>query len=119
MNKKGFTLIELMGVIILLGILSLIATVSISNTLKEKKHESCEMQLKNIISGAELWVSKNPFDAPKGDEEVVLSLKDLKDGGLVDKDITNPITSELFSDDIKITITRVDNSYKYEIDEEC
>ena len=120
MSKKGFTLIELLAVITLLGVLSLIATVTINNTLKESRKDACETQLKNIASGAKNWASKNVFELPSEDgSSITVSLGELKLGGFVDKDITNPITEQLFSDDIKITITRVDNNYEYEVGAEC
>ena len=120
MNKKGFTLIELMAVIILLGVLALIATVTINNTLKENKQEACEMQLKNIKGGAENWASKNVFELPsENGGTAVLTLKELKDAGFIAKDIKNPKTNELFDDSIEIKITRVDNNYTYEVGVEC
>ena len=54
-----------MAVIILLGVLSLIAIVTINNTLKENKEEACQMQIKNIKAGAENWASKNVFELSK------------------------------------------------------
>ncbi|MBO5095602.1 MAG: type II secretion system protein [Bacilli bacterium] len=120
MNKKGFTLIELMAVIILLGVLSLIATVTINNTLKENKESACEIQVGNIKAGAENWASKNVFDLPnENGGTVILTLKELKDAGFIDKDIKNPKTNELFDDSIQIKITKVDNSYTYEVGVEC
>ena len=40
MNKKGFTLVELLGVIILLGILATIAVVGYSNYLGNSKKKA-------------------------------------------------------------------------------
>ena len=118
--NKGFTLIELIAVIILLGALSLIATVTVNNTLKENRQKSCEMQLENIKSGAKNWASKNALILPSEDGKYITkTLRELKDEGFVDKNIKNPKTDELFSDDIKIIITRVDNNYKYELGVEC
>ena len=118
--NKGFTLIELMAVIILLGVLSLIATLTVSNMLSENKTEACEMQLLNIKAGAENWANKNVFNLPDEDGKYTeITLKYLQDAGFVDKNITNPKTGELFSQDIIIRITRKDNAYTYEIGAGC
>jgi prepilin-type N-terminal cleavage/methylation domain-containing protein len=118
--NKAFTLIELLAVIILLGVLSLIVTVTVNGTIKENKQNACEIQIENIKSGAESWASKNVFSLPSEEgSSIVKTLKELKDEGFVDKDIKNPKTNQLFSDDIKITITRIDNNYEYEIEVEC
>lgn len=120
MKNKAFTLIELLAVIILIGVLSLIATVTVNNTIKENKQKSCNMQIENIKTGAKNWASKNAFSLPSNENEsITLTLKNLKDLGFVSKDIKNPKTNELFDDNIIITITKKENDYSYEIGVEC
>ncbi len=50
MNKKGFTLVELLGVIILLGILATIAVVGYSNYLGNSKKKAFTIEEENFIS---------------------------------------------------------------------
>ena len=52
-------------------------------------------------------------------DEVYNAMQVLKDAGFIDKDIKNPKTNELFDDSIQIKITKVDNSYTYEVGVEC
>ena len=126
MNKKGFTLIELMAVIILLGILSLIATITVNNVLKENKKKTCLAQIENIKSGAKNWASKNVFNLPDEDgQSISVGLKELQDNGFVDKDIKNPVTGNAFENwnyvlntgttKVKIYITKIDNNYQYDV----
>lgn len=118
--KKGFTLIELMAVIILLGVLGLIATVSVTNVIKENKGKACNIQLNNIISSAKAWASKNTFSLPTTEgETVVITIQDLKDAGFLDDSIINPKTNKEFSNSTEIRIKRVSNNYTYELGVEC
>lgn len=116
MRNKGFTLAELLGVVIILGVIATIATISISNSMKNSKEELYNVQINNIISGAKTWASENVFDLPANDgESITLTLAQLKQAGFVEADITNPKTNELFSDGLQVKITKVDNNYKYEV----
>lgn len=117
--NKAFTLIELMAVIILLGVLSLIAIVTINNTLKEEKENSCKIQEKNIISAAKNWGAKNVFNLPQDESNTIVTIRQLKDEGFLDKDIKNPKNDTLINDDLQIVITKIDNNYKYEFEMGC
>ena len=116
MKDKGFTLAELLGVIIILGVIALIATVSITNSMRNSREEWYDLQISNIINGAKTWASGNAFELPENDGEAIyLTLAELKEAGFVEKDITNPLTDQLFSDQLQVKITKVDNNYNYEI----
>ena len=115
MNKKAFTLVELIAVLLLLGVLGLIATVTISNELKENKETLYNVQLENIKRSDQNWASNNVFNLPDKDGEfVTITLGQLKQEGL-SEDVINPKTNEPFKDSLQIKITMNDNSYIYEI----
>ena len=114
-KHKGFTLIEIIAVITLLGIIAAIVTPVIYNSIEENKQELYDIQLNNIIAGAKNWAADNVFLMPEEGESIVLTLGMLKQGGYVDEDITNPLTDQLFSDQLQVKITKVDNNYNYEI----
>ena len=114
--NKGFTLAELLGVVIILGVIATIATISINSSMRKSKEDLYQVQINNIISGAKTWANENVFDLPENDgESITLTLLQLKQAGFVESDITNPKTNELFSDSLQVKITKVDNNYKYEI----
>ena len=116
MKSKGFTLAELLGVIVILGVISLIATVSITSSMKNSKEQLYDIQVENILNGAKTWASGNVFKLPENDGEAIyLTLAELKEAGFVEKDITNPLTNELFSDTMQVKITKINNNYNYEI----
>lgn len=114
--KKGFTLVELIGVIIVLGVLGLIAVVSVSGTLKDSKEKLCESQLDSFVEAAKTFMSANIHRLPVEEAPSTVTLRELKDEGLIEDDVKNPKTEELFSDDIVITVTKSGKSFKYEID---
>ena len=116
LTTLGFTLAELLGVIIILGVIALIATISITNSMRNSREELYNLQISNIINGAKTWASGNVFELPENDGEAIyLTLAELKEAGFVEKDITNPLTDELFSDQLQVKITKIDNNYNYEI----
>lgn len=59
MNKKGFTLVELLAVIIIIGLLAVIITPKITNTLKDSEQKTNLTSAKNLIKAAELKASNN------------------------------------------------------------
>ena len=63
--KKGFTLVELIGVIIILGLIVLIALPPILNAIRGKESEISEASKEIIYSAANLYVSDNSNSFPK------------------------------------------------------
>ena len=97
--KKGFTLAELIGVIVVLALISLITIPVISRILKQNKTALCETQMNNILEAARAWGADNVFLLPTEDgRSKTITLQDLVDGGYIEKDIENPATK------IKMTV---------------
>lgn len=67
MRKKGFTLIELVGVIIIISILSLLFFPSLINQFKKTSDNMDETTKKIIIDSAKIYVDNNEsnFDKSK------------------------------------------------------
>ncbi len=58
-NKKGFTLVELLAVIVLLGVLIAIAVPSVLGISKKIKENMYDAKLKTIEVAAEAWADDN------------------------------------------------------------
>lgn len=78
MNKKGFTLVELLAVVVIMGILALIAIPNVTRLLNNSKN-------KQMISDAEILISKAKYEYKMSDDmENIFNfndyLEDKKDG---------------------------------------
>lgn len=56
MNRKGFTFIEVLAVIVVLGIVSIITMVTIQNTFSVTEEKSYEIMKDNIISSSKNYL---------------------------------------------------------------
>ncbi len=63
-NKKGFTMVELLAVIAILGILSLIAVGSFTNILSKSKKQTYEELEKNMEVAAENYLIDHMDEIP-------------------------------------------------------
>lgn len=57
MNNKGFTLIEILVVVAILGMLGVVVTISLGSTLENVKQKECDAFIEEIESGACVYAS--------------------------------------------------------------
>ncbi len=106
-NKKGFTIIELIMVIVIISILSLVLVPNIITFNNKNKIKSCESLEKNIISAAKIYVTNNKYDLGfdcNGEAKTIL-LQTLVDSGDLSSPITNPMTKDKIDLNKTITVT--------------
>lgn len=119
MKKKGFTLVELIAVIILLGALSLIIIPIVNNSLTKNKEKLYENQLKSIEEAASKWAYNNLELLPSDEGEAIsITLLILKQNGHVAVDVKDPRSGNDLPNDMIITITFRNNNYIYAVDDE-
>lgn len=121
MKKSGFTLAELLGVIVILGLLAVIVIPVVTETLNGYRTRICETQVKNVIEAARVWGAEeeNIMKLPADDTESrTITLSDLQEGGYIEKDIKNPLDKSE-SLEMTITITRKGYKYYYKSDFDC
>lgn len=99
--KKGFTLIELMGVLLILGIIASIVFVSVDSNIKNSRQRTCQTQERNIIEGAKMYFTDNPKDSN-------VTIEKLKEEGYID-DLKNPMTNKPYNNTMQVT--KNDGSY--------
>lgn len=118
MNNKGFTLAELLGVLVVLALIAMIAVPSVSSSLKTYKKKVCVVQLDNIIEAGRTWAADNITKLPEteeSDDYLDVSLDTLMKYGYLDEDTKNPKTKEKFEDDLVVRIQKYKNKYTYKL----
>lgn len=109
-NNKGFTLVELVIVVGLLGLFGVSIGMSLNSLLKGTKDNEYENYVSRIESSANLFISENSelleeLYTDKG--YIIITTQDLIEEGLLDENIINPETNEPvdYDDIIKISLT--------------
>lgn len=116
-KKNGFTLIELMAVLMILGAISLITIPTVEKFIKSSKEKLYQSQLDNIVLALKNWAGDNKDLLPtSAGEQLTLNLGILKSEGYVDYDIKNPKNNHCFDNSMLLKIIKVNNYYDYEID---
>lgn len=114
--KKGFTLAELLGVIVILGLLTLLIVPTMNKILKGNRQTLYENQLHSIEKAAKDFSLKNMGTLPEQEGDfITITLGDLKKGGFIQNEVRNPLTKELFPNDLEIRISKESNDYVYEV----
>lgn len=116
MNHKGFTLIELTGVIILLSLISLLVIPSIDGAIKVFKQQAYNSQIQNIALATKDWTVDNlGLNDYKVNDTITITLGQLKVGGYIDENLANPKTQLAFADDMQINITRSKSTFRFNV----
>jgi len=115
--KKGFTLIELVAVIIILGIIAVITIPVADKVIKDSKETLYKAQIEDIIEGAKAWSTNNASSLPTEGKMKTITLGELQKGGYIDKDLENPKTGLKFSETTLITIENKNGGFNYQVHE--
>lgn len=67
MNKKGFTLVELIAVVVILALISLIVFPAVNSMIKNSKEKAYNVQIDEIINAAKNYLSDLPVCIPEMD----------------------------------------------------
>ena len=115
---NGFTLVELLATIVIIGVVAIIVVPTVINNIEEARIKLYETQIQNVELSAKKWATENRKEL---DNEYLnptfISLTMLKDTGfLTNEKIKNPSTGGEMNGCIKISYDYDNKIYKYKYD---
>ena len=115
---SGFTLIEMIGVIIVLSVIALVVYPTVGRIIANNKTKAYEHQVSVIEDAASNWLTTNE-DKLK-DNSYALPISDILSSGLIEEDeLINPINNEPIDGCVFITWRKGTKQYEYNYVENC
>lgn len=114
-RENGFTLVELLGVLAILSLLSVIIIPTVFRSIDDFQKDNYQKQIDLIELAASDWTSDHLMMLPtlEGDT-IYLTLGQLKGDGYLDKNIKRPDTEALFPNDAIVKVIRKKKDYRVE-----
>lgn len=113
MKEKGFTLVELLGVLVILVIIFLLVFPTVDNIISTGKETVYQTQINKILNAAYDLSLENTNYLPNKGNKNYITLGELKSEGLIDVNIENPETNKKFPDNLVVSIYNVGVNYEY------
>ena len=89
--KKGFTLVELLVVIVILGLISLVVYPAVIGIISDMRNSAYESQTKIIVKAAKEWGFENVSKLPEKDNTCTVNIFTLTSNGYIEQEnLKNP-----------------------------
>lgn len=108
MKKNGFTLVEVLGVLVILSVLAMISVPLINSSLNSGKEKLSKVQKKQLIKGLKNYYAENLSDFSNINEtgNICKSVNELKDGGYLPDELKDPKTGKAVDDDLEVCVSK-------------
>lgn len=111
MNNKGFTLVELLAVLILVSVIMTIAIPSIGSSMSRAKKKENASSIKILESAAEFYVSDYKYNINDSLEQCYITINELLNNDFITEDDVVDSDGNEFTG--VIVYDRKKNSFKY------
>ena len=111
MKNKAFTLVELLGVIVLLGILGVVIIPKVGDSITNSKETAYITQEEQIKKAANDFIVEN-IELFDNTNTITIKLGTLKQKGYLPINIKNPKTRKNISNESTVTITKTNNKFE-------
>lgn len=116
--KKGFTLVELLAVLVILGVITLVAVPNIMKTNENSRQKEIDEYKKTIENAAEIYVETHPNNQGViglvNGEELCVEKDAILEYGLLNKNLRNPQTSASVEDEAwSVMVKKVSDEFQY------
>lgn len=111
-NVKAFTIIELLGVIVILGALATIIMPSVSKYINAGKTEYDKSLAEELLLAGKNYYSENRINLPKTPGEIsYITAKEMLSLNLISQETINSKNQDC--SDSYVIVKKIDNDYKY------
>ena len=117
MFKKGFTLVELLAIIVILAVIALIATPIVKDSIANSKEQALKETINSIERAAYNYGYQNDIGYDTNYKK--LTLDELISKGFLKGDIINPVTNEKMNGCVLYRWNETNNQYEFKYNEEC
>ena len=113
-NSKGFTLVELLAVIAILGIIMIVAIPGVTMLINRSKSDSRDSMEKTLEMAARSYASGNSQALPKVvGESTLIKAKDLKKTNFLKEDLVDYDKNSCMDDSVVRIYKYANNGYTY------
>lgn len=114
LNRKAFTMVELLGVMVIIGVISTVAVVAVSNYFDKSRAQKDEQNKNNIIMAAQSYYQANRDLLPKiiGDASEI-NLSDLRKAKYLSGDVSNSKDESCMKQSYVRVVKLDDDYYSY------
>ena len=120
--QKGFTLVELLAILVVLGIITVIAVPNVIKTNQDSVNKDYAEFEKTVENAAEIYLETHIDEKPSSGESKDIKVDTLIKQGLLNENMTNPKSLEVINKDSYVHVQRKENggniTYEYEYKED-